>query len=57
MTTYYRSTIGETRTFKGWDEEATKFYNKLDGDKDIPIAKPSDWWERWTKVLRLEELT
>ncbi len=56
MKTLYRSAIGEVRTYEEWDKESAKLHKLLDSDADHPCPRPADWFERWTKILKLEEL-
>ncbi len=56
MNTLYRSAIGEIRTYEGWEQEAIKLHKLLDSDQDCPCPRPADWWERWTRVLKLEQV-
>jgi hypothetical protein len=51
MNIKYISKLGEVHTIEGWALEAIKFYDDLNTDADFPVVMPSDWWERWVKVL------
>jgi hypothetical protein len=62
----YKNTMtGEVRSYEGWKLWAENFYSSLTHDemgrdvsvvKSINVAMPSDWFQRVSKVLRLEEV-
>ncbi len=55
MNIVFTSKMGESRTFSEWALEAIKFYDGLNTDEDYPVVMPTDWWERWMRILNLEE--
>ena len=63
---YKNSMTGECRTMEGWKQWAEGFYSALTYDeagrdvsvvKHINITMPKDWFQRVSKVLRLEPVS
>ncbi len=52
MNVYYRSKIGEVKTYEQWREWAIGFYEGLVEEGHIDL--PDDWMKRLTRVLKLE---
>lgn len=55
MKPLYRSKKGEIGDYNYWDRVADRFYKDV-STWDFLVVKPSDWFERWTKILGLEVL-
>lgn len=63
---YYRSAKGETHTYYQWYHIARAYYSLINSghsdwkprghDAELLIPMPSDWWQRWYKVLKLKEV-
>lgn len=56
MSTQYISKIGEVRTKEGWYKEALNFYFSLNNANRSYNKLPKDWFERWVRVLELQEV-
>ncbi len=53
MNVYYRSKMGEVKTYDQWREWARRFYNGLEEKSYKEL--PDDWFKRVSNVLMLEE--
>lgn len=62
--TLYRSKIGDVKTYKEWKIDAERYYSSLPfvnlGGRfkfSFDNSLPADWFERYTRILKLEEVT
>ncbi len=58
---YYRSKLGEVKSYAEWEKWTDDFFATLPkfNTKQMMHAncpKPDDWFERITKILKLEEV-
>lgn len=55
---YYKSKTGEVMAESEWLSELEKFWGRISTDRDIikKFKRPDDSWERFKKILGLEEV-
>lgn len=49
----YRSNLGEVKTYEAWEKWAVSFYASLEEKSFTEL--PNNWFQRLTRVLKLEE--
>jgi hypothetical protein len=51
----YKSKLGHIYTKNQWQKVITEMYKGLGKSRNVNTKLPENWWEKFTKILELEE--